>query len=140
MAWVISSWMAKISVRVAIVTLRPKVAAISPVNQLTGNADRAPAFADAAFNDKITPQRSPDFLHIHMLALVGVDGVARHHTQPDTFDRSVMMSSVMPSLKYSCSGSPLMLTNGRTAMDGRSLPGLDAAPGSLGGGDRLEML
>ena len=31
-----------------------------------------------------------------------------------------MMSSVMPSLKYSCSGSPLMLLNGRTAIDGRS--------------------
>jgi sarcosine oxidase len=30
-----------------------------------------------------------------------------------------MMSSVTPSLKYSCSGSPLMLTNGRTQMERR---------------------
>jgi hypothetical protein len=29
-----------------------------------------------------------------------------------------MMSSVMPSPKYCCSTSPLMLTKGRTAMDG----------------------
>ena len=34
----------------------------------------------------------------------------------DTLPRSVMMSSVMPSEKYSCSGSPLMLANGSTQM------------------------
>src|SRR6266404_4231183 len=33
-------------------------------------------------------------------------------------DSSVMMSSVRPSAKNSCSGSPLMLTSGSTAMDG----------------------
>src|SRR5207244_1920220 len=32
----------------------------------------------------------------------------------ETFDRSVVMSSLMPSLKYSCSGSPLMFWNGST--------------------------
>src|SRR6266567_2760651 len=41
-------------------------------------------------------------------------------SRPDTFDRSVMMSSVMPSLKYSCSGSPLILLKGRTAIAGFS--------------------
>ena len=43
------------------------------------------------------------------------------HTAPDVrpaiFDRSVMMSSLMPSEKYSCSGSPDMLVNGKTAID-----------------------
>ena len=48
--------------------------------------------------------------------------------RPETFERSVIRSSVMPSAKYSCSGSPLMFWNGRTAMDGFS--------GSAGGGDR----
>ena len=33
---------------------------------------------------------------------------------------SVMMSSVMPSEKYSCSGSPLILVKGSTAIDGLS--------------------
>ena len=33
-------------------------------------------------------------------------------------DNSVMMSSVMPSLKYCCSGWPLMLVNGSTAIEG----------------------
>ena len=37
---------------------------------------------------------------------------------PETLDRSVMMSSVMPSEKYCCSGSTLTLVNGSTAMDG----------------------
>ena len=33
-------------------------------------------------------------------------------------DRAVMISSTMPSAKYSCSGSPLMLSKGRTAIEG----------------------
>jgi len=33
---------------------------------------------------------------------------------------AVMMSSTIPSAKYSCSGSPLMFRNGKTAMDGFS--------------------
>ena len=36
---------------------------------------------------------------------------------PEIFDRSVMMSSLIPSEKYSCSGSPDMLVNGKTAID-----------------------
>ncbi len=38
----------------------------------------------------------------------------------ETWDSVVMMSSVMPSEKYSWSGSPLILANGRTAIDGLS--------------------
>src|SRR5690242_18977146 len=47
----------------------------------------------------------------------------------DTLLRSVMMSSVMPSLKYSCSESPLMLANGSTQIEKRldSLEEGDAA-------------
>src|SRR5467141_3611191 len=37
-----------------------------------------------------------------------------------SLDSAVMMSSLMPSEKYSCSASPLMLTNGSTATAGRS--------------------
>jgi hypothetical protein len=35
-------------------------------------------------------------------------------------DNAVMMSSTIPSAKYSCSGSPLMLENGSTAIEGLS--------------------
>ena len=45
-------------------------------------------------------------------------------------DSSVMMSSAMPSEKYSCSGSPLMLVNASTAIDGLSGNG-KASPVSL---------
>src|SRR6478752_3630069 len=33
-------------------------------------------------------------------------------------ERPVMMSSTIPSAKYSCSGSPLIFVNGSTASDG----------------------
>ena len=45
-----------------------------------------------------------------------------------SFDSAVMMSSLMPSEKYSCSGSPLMLVNGSTAMAGRSGSGKCGGP------------
>src|SRR5271170_6958975 len=35
-------------------------------------------------------------------------------------ERAVMISSTMPSTKYSCSGSPLILAKGSTAIDGLS--------------------
>src|SRR5581483_8969124 len=38
----------------------------------------------------------------------------------ETLLKSVMMSSVMPSLKYSCSESPLMLLNGSTQIEARA--------------------
>ena len=47
-------------------------------------------------------------------------------------DSPVMMSSTMPSAKYSCSGSPLMFWNGSTAMEGLSGRGSGCAV-SLGG-------
>ena len=39
---------------------------------------------------------------------------------PETLEMSVMMSSVIPSAKYSCSLSPDMLSNGSTTIDGFS--------------------
>ena len=38
----------------------------------------------------------------------------------DICERSVIRSSVMPSAKYSCSGSPLILTKGKTTIEGLS--------------------
>ena len=42
-------------------------------------------------------------------------------------DSPVVMSSTMPSAKYSCSGSPLMFWNGSTAIDGLSGSASDGA-------------
>src|SRR5712692_1514698 len=50
-----------------------------------------------------------------------------------SLDRAVIRSSVMPSLKYSWSRSPLMLVKGKTAIDGVS--GKERAGGCAGGMD-----
>jgi hypothetical protein len=47
-----------------------------------------------------------------------------------SFDSAVMMSSLMPSEKYSCSGSSLMLVKGSTAIAGRSGSGKAGRDGS----------
>src|SRR5688572_14741745 len=52
----------------------------------------------------------------------------------ETLLRSVMMSSLMPSLKYSCSASPLMLTKGRAQIETRFVFTADAAGAEPGGG------
>src|SRR5882757_9482773 len=54
-----------------------------------------------------------------------------------SFDSAVMMSSLMPSEKYSCSESPLILLKGSTAMAGRSgngTAGDDGSEPASGGG------
>ena len=43
-------------------------------------------------------------------------GIAREYAQLENRDSSVMMSSVMPSLKYCCSGSLPVLVKGSTAI------------------------
>ena len=50
--------------------------------------------------------------------------------RPGSRERSVIRSSVIPSLKYSCSLSPLILVSGSTAIDGLS----GKVSAGLGGG------
>jgi len=45
-------------------------------------------------------------------------------------ESAVMISSTMPSTKYSGPGSPLILANGRTAIDGLSGNASGAFPGA----------
>src|SRR5207244_12697733 len=40
---------------------------------------------------------------------------------PESLERPVMRSSVIPSLKYYCPASPLMFSNGSTATEGLSV-------------------
>jgi len=51
-----------------------------------------------------------------------------------SFDSAVIKSSLMPSEKYSCSGSPLIFTNGSTATAGRSGRGNAARGGEMSSG------
>ena len=82
---------------------------------------RFPAFRMPPFKDVPDAKLPSDLLHINGAALVGERRVSRDHEEPlGNRDSAVMMSSTMPSAKYSCSGSPLMFLNGSTAMEGLS--------------------
>src|ERR1700745_2069093 len=64
--------------------------------------------------------------------------------RPAIFDRSVIMSSLMPSEKYSCSGSPDMLVNGKTAIDavatlGKGLSFLDLVTSGVAPGCHFQI-
>ena len=61
-----------------------------------------------------TRRKSGDF------PLYANDELRAMANSPEILERSVMMSSEMPSAKYSCSGSPDMFSNGSTAIDGLS--------------------
>ena len=94
----------------------------------------------AALDDEAHLQFARDLLHVDRNAAIAERCRARAHRQQRQRDSSVMMSSVMPSLKNSCSGSSLMLAKGRTQMltrpCPRSAPGSGVA-GSFGIGDGL---
>src|ERR1700730_2343175 len=62
----------------------------------------------------------------------GVGAMLRAMTKNHrTLDNAMMMSSVMPSEKHSCSGSPLMFWNGNIAIDGLSRNGSGAFGGAF---------
>ena len=87
------------------------------VDELSRDAHTLARLAHAAFED-MTDAELPRDLRTSSDLPLNVNAVLRATTpSAETFDRSVMMSSVIPSLKYSCSGSPLMLANGSTQID-----------------------
>ena len=101
---------------VAIVAVGPEMVAVCRIDQLPGNANAAVRHADAALKHVADAEFLRELLHLDRAALVGKGGVARNDLEARYLERSVMMSSVIPSEKYSWSGSPLMLVKGRTAM------------------------
>ena len=93
---------------------------IASVDQLPVNADPVADFAHAAFEHIAYAKFAGDLLHIDIFTFVRKTGISRDDEEPLIRDSAVMMSSTVPSAKYSCSGSPLRLLNGSTAMDGLS--------------------
>ena len=91
---------------------------------------RVPALRTLPFEDVAHAEFAPDLPHIDGRP-VG-EAELRAMTNSDRIrDRAVMMSSTMPSAKYSCSGSPLMFWNGSTAIEalsGSGSGGRSAAP------------
>ena len=80
-----------------------------------------------AFEHVAHPQLSAHLLHIDGPTFIGETRVTSDYEQPRMRDNAVIISSTMPSAKYSCSGSPLKLSKGSTAIDGLSGSGEKAA-------------
>src|SRR5215471_5269394 len=60
--------------------------------------------------------------------------------RPEKRDSAVMISSTIPSAKYSCSGSPLRFWKDRTAMEGaHATPANGRSRGSIAGWPHLDV-
>src|SRR4029450_3418102 len=96
----------------------PEVGTGRAVNKLSSDTHFAARLAHAAFEDVANAEVAPDLSNIGRLSLVGERRISGATNSDLTRDSAVVMSSTIPSAKYSCSGSPLMFWNGRTAMEG----------------------
>src|ERR1700748_1341420 len=107
-------------VQITVEALGPDMTVIGTIDQLRGNAHATGSFANAAFQHMAHIELAGNLSHIHGLPLK-VNAVLRDTTcNAETLLKSVMISSLIPSLKYSCSASPLMLANGNTQMEKRT--------------------
>src|SRR5262249_3703459 len=104
--------------QVAVVTLGPYVIACLRFDQLRGNGNRSPERRILPSMTYWTPSSLPTRRTSTALSRNWNDEFRAITNNERNRDSSVMMSSVMPSLKYCCSGSPLKLVKGRTAIDG----------------------
>ena len=84
---------------------------------------RFPTLRTLPSSTELTPSFSPICRTSTSLPLKAKEEVREATCMPGTLARALMISSVMPSLKYSFSGSALMLASGRTAMALRAARG-----------------
>src|SRR3989442_3579802 len=90
------------------------------VDHLRGIAHATAGSTHRAFEDLTDAEFPADLLHIDRLAFVYKARIAGETKSQRMRESAVMISSTMPSAKYSCSGSQLMLAKGSTAIDGLS--------------------
>ena len=108
----------------AVEPVGPEMSPCVGLDQLRGDAQSVGRLAHAAFQHIAHSEFAPDLPDVDRSALVDegrISGDTNSHLMRES---AVVMSSTMPSTKYSCSASPLMFWNGSTAMDG--LSGSDA--------------
>ena len=106
---------------VAVVALGPEVVVGRGVDQLHRDAHPLPDLAHAALDHVLHAELARRTSAPRPAWPLNLNEELREITNSSRKrDSSVMMSSVMPSAKNSCSGSPLMLLNGSTAIDGLS--------------------
>jgi hypothetical protein len=77
---------------------------------------RFPTLRTLPSSTEVTPSFSPICRTSTSLPLKAKEEVREATWMPGTLARALMISSVIPSLKYSFSGSALMLARGRTAI------------------------
>jgi len=93
---------------------------------LRGDAHPPSALSDRAFEDVAYTQLAADPLYVDRLAfvdrvaLVGEGAVACDYEQPVNAAERGVIYSIMPSAKYSGSGSRDIFWNGSTTIDGLS--------------------
>ena len=79
---------------------------------------RDPAFRTLPSSTVRTPSFSPTARRSSCFPLNAKHDVRAATRRPPCCTRTLMISSVIPSAKYSSSATGLMLANGRTAIDG----------------------
>src|SRR5262245_18543641 len=85
----------------AIVALRPPVGTSHCINELSADADGPTAVANAAFQHVAHAQFATDLAHVYRLPLYWKLELRAMTNSSLNRDSSVMMSSTMPSAKYS---------------------------------------
>ena len=100
-----------------VVGLGPELVAVLDVHELGRDADAVPDLAHAALEHGRHAELLADLPDVHVLPPLNAKDDVRDATcMPGTFASALMISSVIPSLKYSFSGSALMLASGSTAI------------------------
>src|SRR5438105_3493270 len=94
--------------------------AVRGVDQLSRDPHPVAGTPHAAFEHVANAEFARHPGNINRRSLVGECRIARDDKNARLRDGAVMMSSTMPSAKYSCSASPLKFWNGRIAIDGFS--------------------
>ena len=100
-------------------------------DHLHGDAQTIAGLPHAAIQN-VEHAKIPSYLaRVGRFALIDEAGIAAITNSHLIRDSPVLMSSTIPSAKYSCSGSPLMFWRGRTAIEG--LSGRESCTGVLSG-------
>ena len=105
----------------AVITVRPNMHPVRGVDQLASDPYPVARFSHAAFQHIMHAKLAAHLPYIDGPAFVGEAEELQAATNSQLVrDSAVTISSTMPSLKQSCCGSPLRLSKGSTAMEGRS--------------------
>ena len=102
--------------KLSIVAFRPQMIAVGNIDELRRHPQPVARFAYAAFQHSVDLQLASDLADVLVFAFKEKEEVRDATRSALTLLRALMISSAMPSLKNSFSGSLLILTKASTAM------------------------